>query len=69
MTKADKPVQRLSYSSHRGRNIVVTVGPTWIAFRLKGKRTRFTVDVQGAMERAMYLAAEQLRREKRKVKR
>ncbi len=68
MTRADKPVQRLTYSRHRGREIVVELGPTWIAFRLKGKRTRFAMDVQGAMERAMWLVAEQVRREKRAAK-
>lgn len=68
MTTADKPVTQLTYSRHRGRPIVVTVGPTWIRLRLKGKRTAFALDVQGCLERAMYLAAEQTRRDKRKAK-
>jgi hypothetical protein len=68
MTSADKPVTRLTYASHRGKQIVVKLGPTWIEFRLKGRRARFMLDVQGAMERAMWLAAEQARRERRKLK-
>lgn len=68
MTKADKPTIRQSYSTVRGREIIVTVHPTWLAFRLKGTRKVFQLDIEGAYQRAALLEAEKLRAEKRKAK-
>jgi hypothetical protein len=65
MTKADKPTRRLSYSRHRGREIVVTIHPTWLEFRLKGQRKIFQMDIEAAYQRAALAEAEKLRAEKR----
>jgi hypothetical protein len=68
MTKADKPTRRMSYSMVRGREIVVTIHPTWLGFRLKGQRKEFQMDIEAAYQRAALAEAEKLRAEKRALR-
>lgn len=68
MTKADKPVTRESYSRYRGREVIVTIHPTWLSLRLKGTRKSFALDIEAAYQRAAYLEAESKRLEKRAAK-
>lgn len=68
MTKADKPVTRESYSRIRGREVIVTVHPTWLALRLKGTRKVFSLDIEAAYCRAAKLEAERALYEKRMAK-
>lgn len=69
MTKADKPITRCTYSSFRKREIVVTIHPTWIAFRLKGTRKIFQMDVEAGFCFAARKEAEKARAEQKGVKR
>ena len=68
MTRSDKPVTRLSYSTYQGREIVVSIHPSWLSLRLKGTRCTFTLDILAAYQLAARAAAEAARREKRELK-
>lgn len=57
MTRADKPVTRLTYARYRGVEIVVTLQRTSIALRLKGTRKTFLLDVEAAYCRAAHAEA------------
>ena len=60
MTRADKPVTRLSYASYRGREIVITLHPTWMGLRLKGTRTTYQVEYGAAWALGAKLAAREI---------
>jgi len=68
VTRADKPTTRLSYSTYRGRQIAVTIHPTWIALRLKGTRQILQMDILAAYQRAALAEADRMRAEKRAAK-
>lgn len=68
MTKATKPTTRLSFSTYRGREIVVTIHPTWLEFRLKRTKQAFQMDIQAAYQRAVMAQVEKIRAEKKKAK-
>ena len=68
MTRADKPTTRLTYSTYRGREIAVTIHPTWIGLRLKGTRQTLQMDVLAAYQRACMAEADKLRAERRAKK-
>jgi cell division protein FtsB len=68
LTKADKPTTRLSYSMYRGREIAVTIHPTWLGFRLKGQRKVFQMDIEAAYQRAAQAEADKLRAERKALK-
>lgn len=68
MTKADKPTTRLTYSTYRGREIAVTIHPTWIALRLKGTRQVLQMDVLAAYQRACMAEADRKRAERKAKK-
>ena len=67
-----KQVTRETQAMHRGRPVMVVVGPEIITFRLKGKRARYTLSIVGAFEHAVKIEAYQqakeakARREERK---
>jgi len=65
MTKltTGKQVSRETAAAHRGRPIMVTVGPQVFTFRLKGKRARFTLSIAGAFEYAVKIEAYQRAKE------
>ena len=68
MTVCDKPVTRATLSRYRGRDLVITLHPTYLAVRLKGKRSGFVLDYQAIYECAAKLAAREARAEKVKQK-
>ncbi len=68
MTPANKPTTRLTFSRYRGREIAVTVHPTWLAFRLKGTRKSFLLDVEAGYMLAAKLEAARTRAEKLKAR-
>lgn len=68
MTRADHPVTRLSYASYRGRNIVVTLHPTWMGLRLARTRREFQLDYGAAWSLANKLEVRAALEEKRKGK-
>ena len=49
----------------RGREIVVTIHPTWLGFRLKGLRKEFQMDIEAAYQRAVLAEVEKLRAERK----
>lgn len=69
MTKADKPTTRLSYSTFRDGSksleIAVTIHPTWLGLRLKGRRKVYQLDIAAAYQRAVMAEVERLRAEKK----
>jgi hypothetical protein len=73
ITKADKPVTRVSYSTFRDGSkpleVVVTIHPTWLALRLKGRRKVYQLDIAAAYQRAVQAEVDQIRAEKRAAKR
>ena len=72
MTKADKPVTRISYTrvreQGRTREVVVTIHPTWLGLRLKGTRKVFQLDIGAAYQRAAMMEADKIRAEKKAIK-
>lgn len=64
MTRSDKPVTRLTAGKFQGKEIVVTIRPSWLELRLKGTRCTFTLDVVAAYQFAAKIAADGARREK-----
>ena len=69
MTVCEKPVTRATLSAYRGRPLVITLHPTYLAVRIKGKRSGFVLDYQAVYECAAKLAARERLAEKRRVKR
>lgn len=65
MTVCDRPVTRATYSNYRGRALVVTLHPTYLAVRLKGKRHGYVLDYQAVYECAAKLAAREALRAKK----
>lgn len=65
MTACDKPVTRATYSSYRGRPLVVTLHPTWLSIRQKGRRHGFVLDYQAVFDCAAKLAARAAMAEKK----
>lgn len=63
-----RPVTRESCSLDRGRPIVVTMHPTWLEFRAKGTRTRYSISIEGAFWLAVRKAAEEARAAKKKAR-
>lgn len=63
-----KKVARITAANHRGRAIVVEVTPQMLVFRLKGKRTRYSLSIVGAFEHAVKIAA-YMEAKERKAKR
>ena len=59
MTKltTGKQVHRETSALHKGRAIMVTVGPQLLTLRLKGKRARYTLSIVGAFEQAVKIEA------------
>lgn len=68
MTRADRPVTRATYSKLQGREIVVTIHSTWLAFRLKGTRQTLQLDALAAYQCAAKMLANQKRAEKQAAK-
>lgn len=72
MTKADKPTTRLSYSTFRdgcrSLEIAVTIHPTWLGLRLKGRRKVYQLDITAAYQRAVAAEVEKIRAEKKAAK-
>lgn len=72
MTRADKPVKRISYATVRDRGkmrqVVVTIHPTWIELRLLGTQRKFTLDIGALFDRAAMQEALRLVAEKKKAK-
>jgi hypothetical protein len=64
MTKADKPTTRETYSTYRGRPIVLTIHASYVSVRLKGTRQRLTVDAAAIYSLACKQAAQAARAEK-----
>ncbi|MDT8287410.1 MAG: hypothetical protein RQ748_09895 [Elusimicrobiales bacterium] len=52
-----RKVARLTGAAYRGHPIVVEVQAQLLTFRLKGKRTRYTLSIVGAFEHAGKIAA------------
>jgi hypothetical protein len=68
MTRADKPTTRLTYSLFRGREIAVTIHPTWLSLRRKGERRTYTLDIEAAYSLSVKAEVESKRREKATAK-
>lgn len=68
VTQAIKPTTRLSLSNHRergkSRQIVVTIHPTWLAFRLYKSKRVLQLDIEAAYQYAARLKAQKDRAEK-----
>lgn len=68
MTDINRPVTRRALSSYRGRQLVVTLHPTWLAIRQAGRRSGYVIDYQAVYECAAKLKAREDRAEKLKAK-
>ena len=68
MTRANKPTRRKMYSMYRGKEIVVTIHPTFVGVRLLGTRTEFTIDGVGLYQYGAKLAAAKAREERLEAK-
>lgn len=68
MTEITRPLTRRALSSYRGRQLVVTLHPTWLAIRQSGRRSAFQIDYQAVYECAAKLKAREDRAEKMKAK-
>jgi hypothetical protein len=69
MTLCDRPVTRATLTKYKGRQLVVTMHPTFLSVRLKGKLQRtsgFVLDYAAVYECAAKIAAREALREKRK---
>ena len=70
MTTADKSVTRRTYSRARSagksRDIIVSINPTWLSFRLAGTRKVYLLDVEAAYVLAAKLEANRARAERLK---
>lgn len=64
MTKADKPVRRETFTSNRGRPLVIELNPTFLVVREKGRRHGYTVTYSQVFNVGARNAAEELRRAK-----
>lgn len=61
MTVCDRPVTRATLSKYRGRPLVVTLHPTFVTIRQKGRRHSMNLDYQ-----AIYDCAAKAEKEKKK---
>lgn len=43
MTKADKPIRRETYTSYRGRPLIIEIHSTFVVVRAKGRRKGYSV--------------------------
>jgi len=68
MTELTKPVRRRAQTIYRGRALVVTLHPTYIAIRQAGKRSGYVLDYVAVFECAAKLRAREIRAEKMKGK-
>lgn len=69
MTRATRPVRRLTDCVVRGREIVVTLDAHCITVRELGRRASFAVPIRAVYEAAMKLEARRVREEKNARKR
>lgn len=53
MTRSDKPVTRVTYATHQGREIVATIHKSYLQLRLKGTKQMATLDIEAAYEFAL----------------
>lgn len=72
MTRADKPVTRVSYSQVRDRgkmrDVVITIHSTWIELRLLKTKQKYTLDIGALFDRAVMAEALAKIAEKKKAK-
>jgi hypothetical protein len=67
--QASRPIVRETATYYRGRPLVVELHPGYISVREKGKRTAYALDYGRIFDRAVKLAVEAARAEKRAAKR
>lgn len=68
MTQVLKPVTRETLSRDRGRNLIVTLHPTYLEVRPKGTRRRYTLTYEACMWQAIRREVDEMRREKAKAR-
>lgn len=68
MTEATKPVTRSLFSTIRGRQIAVTIHPTWVSVRLKRTRQVLAVESVALYHFAARLDANRAREEQQAAK-
>ena len=68
MTELIKPIKRKSQTIYKGRQLVLTLHPTYIAIRQSGKRSGYVLDYVAVFECAAKLRAREIRAEKMKGK-
>ena len=68
MTKATKPVKRETFTTYRGRPLVVEIHATYITLRQKGTRRTVTLDYRTALETGYKLIARAKAMEKAKTR-
>lgn len=68
MTKADKPVKRETYSSYRGRPLIIEIHPTFMRIRTKKSQTYYTVTYDQLWTLGARNQAEARRKEKKTKK-
>ena len=64
MTEAIKPVRRKTFASYRGRQVIVSIHPTWVGVRLAGTRKEYQVDAVALFHFGARLEADKRRNEK-----
>lgn len=64
MTNLTKPVVRRALTVYRGRQLVVTLHPTYLAIRQAGRRSGYMLDYAAVFECAAKLRAREIRAEK-----
>ena len=69
MTQCDRPVTRKTLTRYRGRQLVLTLHPTFLTVRELGKRSGYTLDYQAVYDCAAKLAARDRLAEKKGKKR
>lgn len=71
-TKSNRPTTRLTDSTFRDGSrsleVVVTIHPTWLGLRLKGRRKVYQLDITAAYQRAIAAEVEKIRTEKKTAK-
>ena len=67
MTRSNStsPTIRQTFSTYRGREIVVAIFATWLTLRLKGTRKSYAIDIEGAFQYAAKKEAEKARAEQK----
>jgi len=69
VTTTDKPVKRETRATVKGRPLIITLYPSWLEVREKGRRWRYTIDYQCLYQVAAKLFAAEKQREKAAKKR